>query len=230
MEHLLEFLKHPDIVLANFLQTNGTQSTYAFLFAIVFIETGLVIMPFLPGDSLLFAVGALAQNATLSQYLSLGVIYPLFIVAALLGDNVNYWIGRKLGRKLFASETSKVFNRAHLAKTEAFFERHGGRAVILARFVPIVRTFSPFVAGMGSMPYARFLAFSVVGALIWVGVCVTLGVMLGSQEFVKNNFEKMVLVIIAVSLLPVVFEVIKHRQEAKKEKADSASQTPSAGH
>jgi membrane-associated protein len=226
---LLEFLKHPDTVLENFLQANGSLSTYAFLFAIVFVETGLVIMPFLPGDSLLFAVGALAANEKLAQYLNIAVIYPLFITAALLGDNVNYWIGRKLGRKLFASETSKVFNRNHLSKTEGFFARHGGRAIILARFVPIVRTFAPFVAGMGNMSYARFLGFSVAGALIWVGVCVTLGYILGNIPIFKHNFEKMVYAVIGISLLPIVFEVVKHRMEAKGDRSQKSEVSSQKG-
>lgn len=212
VHQLWEFLRHPGDVLKAFVSQHGPL-IYVFLFGIVFAETGLVVMPFLPGDSLLFAVGALAADPV--SGMSVPLIYPLFISAALLGDNVNYWIGRKLGRKLFSSETSKVFNKKHLVHTENFFAKFGARAIVLARFVPIVRTFAPFVAGMGSMSYSRFLAFSVMGAILWVGICVTAGVLLGNLPMVKKNFELVVLAIVIISVLPPIIEVIKHRRESK---------------
>ncbi|GAB4463490.1 MAG: DedA family protein [Armatimonadaceae bacterium] len=213
MEHLIEFLRHPGDVLRDFLSQYGTL-TYFLLFGIVFAETGLVIMPFLPGDSLLFAVGAIAADER--SGLSLAILYPLFIGAALIGDNLNYWVGRTIGRKLFSRPQSKIFNRAYLSQTEAFFAKYGGRAIVLARFVPIVRTFAPFVAGMGSMNYGRFLAFSIGGALLWVGVCMTAGVMFGNLEVVKKNFELVVLGIVLVSILPPIIELIKHRREQRR--------------
>lgn len=211
---LIGFLKHPGDILKEFVHQHGTL-IYVLLFGIVFAETGLVVIPFLPGDSLLFAVGALAADPT--SGMSVPLLYPLFIAAALLGDNLNYWIGRKLGRKLFASETSKVFNKKHLVHTEAFFAKYGARAIVLARFVPIVRTFMPFVAGMGSMSYSRFLAFSVVGAIFWVGLCVTAGVIFGRMEFVQKNFELVVFAIIIISVVPAIIEFMKHRQEQKNQ-------------
>jgi membrane-associated protein len=214
MELLIEFLRHPGDVLKDFLSQYGTL-TYVLLFAVVFAETGLVVTPFLPGDSLLFAVGAIAADP--ASGLSPAILYPLFLVAALIGDNVNYWIGKTFGRRLFASEKSKIFNKNYLTRTEAFFAKYGGRAIILARFVPIVRTFAPFVAGMGSMDYLRFLSFSVAGALLWVGIFVTLGLFVGQLDFVQKNFELVVVLIVLISVLPPVFEVIKHRNEQRRE-------------
>lgn len=206
----LDLFLHLDKNLAAAVTNYGPQ-IYAILFVIVFCETGLVFLPFLPGDSLLFTAGALAGRGLLSA----GALYPLFVVAALLGDNVNYWVGRKLGRKLFESNTSRVFKRANLERTEAFFAKYGGKAIVLARFVPIVRTFAPFVAGTGAMPYARFLTYSIGGALLWVGVCVTAGLLFGNIEAVKKHFELVVLGVVLVSLLPMVFEYMAHRRSAK---------------
>jgi membrane-associated protein len=183
---------------------------YALLFAIVFVETGVVIFPILPGDSLLFTVGALSAQSP--PAFSIGALYPLLMAAALLGDNCNYYLGKRYGRQLFHSESSKLFKRENLTKTERFFEKHGGKAIILARFVPIVRTFAPFVAGMGAMTYARFLAFSVAGAALWVGVCVTAGYFFGNLSWVKSNFEVVVVGIVLVSVVPMVVEVINHRK------------------
>ena len=213
METVINFFRHSDIWLQNTVAQYGT-ATYAILFAIVFAETGLVVFPFLPGDSLLFAVGAFSvrENSPLSG----AVLYPLFMIAAFCGDNLNYFLGRTVGRKLFQNEKSRFFKRSHLARTEAFFEKHGGKAIILARFVPIVRTFAPFVAGMGEMPYAKFLAFSVGGAALWVGVCVTAGRLFGNMEPVKKNFELVVIGIVLVSLVPIAVEFINHKRGVKK--------------
>ncbi|MGC4044943.1 MAG: DedA family protein [Armatimonas sp.] len=186
---------------------------YAGLFLIIFVETGVVIFPFLPGDSLLFTVGALAAGE--KPAFQLALLYPLLMAAALIGDNCNYFLGKKFGRKLFQNESSKIFKRENLTKTEAFFEKHGPKAVIMARFVPIVRTFAPFVAGMGAMTYPKFLTFSVLGATLWVGICVTAGYFFGNIPTVKKNFEVVLIAIILVSVLPMVFEYLNHRKAAK---------------
>lgn len=203
--------KYLDLFL-NWLGTQGPLG-YLVLFTIVFSETGLVVAFFLPGDSLLFAVGTFTTRP--GSPLSAPVVYPLLVAAALLGDNVNYHWGKRFGRALFQREDSRFLRRDNLEKTEAFFAKHGGKAVILARFVPIVRTFAPFVAGMGAMPYPKFLAYSVAGAFLWVGTCVTAGIVFGQIEFVKNNFELVVLAIIVVSVLPMVKELMDHRKAAR---------------
>jgi membrane-associated protein len=212
MTEIIHFLRHLDEAINNIAGQYGTL-TYAILFAIIFAETGLVVIPFLPGDSLLFALGAFA--ATENAVLKIGLLYPLLISAALLGDNLNYWIGRKLGRRLFASETSKVFNKKHLIRTEAFFAKYGAKAIVMARFVPIVRTFAPFVAGMGAMSYPRFLAFSIFGAILWVGLCVTAGFYFGNMPAVKQNFEKVIIGIILVSVVPMLIEFLNHKRAEK---------------
>lgn len=198
---------HLDRHLDAIVQANGSWS-YLILFAIVFCETGLVVTPFLPGDSLLFAAGALAARGGLS----VAAVALTLWGAALCGDNVNYWIGRVLGPRLLRSERSRLLNRKHLDRTHAFFERYGGKTIIMARFVPVVRTFTPFVAGVGAMSYVRFLAYSVAGATLWVGLCVCGGYFFGSLDFVKKHFSLVVLMIVAISLLPAVVEVIRHRR------------------
>jgi membrane-associated protein len=193
---------------------------YGGLFLIIFVETGVVVMPFLPGDSLLFTVGALAAGE--KPAFLLGVLYPLLMAAALLGDNCNYFLGKKFGRGLFNNPNSKIFKRENLIKTENFFAKHGPKAIIMARFVPIVRTFMPFVAGMGAMTYGRFLAFSVAGAVLWVGICVTGGYFFGNIPFVKKNFELVLIGIILVSVLPMVFEFFQHRKHEKAAKEEES--------
>ncbi len=187
---------------------------YVLLFAIVFCETGLVVTPFLPGDSLLFAVGALAAQGLLK----IEIIIPLLMAAAIIGDNLNYWIGRKSGAWIV---TQRWFKRDYLTKTEHFFVKHGGRAIIIARFVPIVRTFAPFTAGFGQMHYTRFLAFSVGGGLLWVAGISMLGYALGNIPIIKSNFKLVSVMIIIVSVLPIAIEVIKHKLQARKDSADS---------
>jgi len=186
---------------------------YVVLFLIVFAETGLVVTPILPGDSLLFASGALAATGALNIWVLIG----LLLVAAVLGDAVNYAAGRYIGPRIFtASDTSgllhRLLNRDHLAKAHAFFERHGGKAVVLGRFVPIVRTFVPFVAGAGSMTYATFVFFNIAGAVLWVGICVGAGYALGNVPIVKENFSLVALGIVIVSVLPAAFELLKSRR------------------
>jgi membrane-associated protein len=182
---------------------------YGILFSIVFCETGLVVMPLLPGDSLLFAAGSLASMP--GSQLNPHLLFLMFCSAALLGDNVNYWIGRSLGPKVFHYEKSRFFNREHLEKTHSFFTRYGGKTIIIARFIPIVRTFSPFVAGVGAMSYPRFLAYSVAGSFLWVGLFNYSGFFFGQLPFVQRNFKLMILAIIVISLLPPAIEYLKHR-------------------
>lgn len=206
----IDFILHINDHLANMVELYGVW-VYAILFAIVFAETGLVVTPFLPGDSLLFAVGALATSTgKLDPWWCAGLV----ILAAFCGDNVNYWIGRTLGPRVFSKEDSLFFHRKHLERTEQFYNKYGSRTVILARFVPIVRTFAPFVAGIGKMPYGRFILFSSIGSVLWTTVCLGAGVLFGEMEIVKKHFELVVLGVIAVSLLPLVFEVLKARRAA----------------
>jgi membrane-associated protein len=186
---------------------------YALLFAIVFAETGLVVTPFLPGDSLLFAVGAL--SATEGSPIDPWLVSALLIVAAILGDAVNYAIGARVGPKVF-TRGSRFFKQEHLARTQRFYERHGGKTIILARFVPIVRTFAPFVAGIGQMSYARFAMFNVVGAVVWVVLFVALGHAFGNLPVVKRNFQYVILAIIVLSVLPIVFEWWRARRESRR--------------
>jgi len=186
---------------------------YALLFAIVFAETGLVVTPFLPGDSLLFAVGAL--SATEGSPIDPWLVAALLIVAAILGDAVNYAIGARVGPKVF-TRGSRFFKQEHLARTQRFYEKHGGKTIILARFVPIVRTFAPFVAGIGQMSYARFAMFNVVGAVVWVVLFVALGHAFGNLPVVKRNFQYVILAIIVVSVLPIVFEWWRARRESRR--------------
>lgn len=203
---LIDFILHIDVHLNSIIAQYGTW-TYAILFAIIFVETGLVIMPFLPGDSLLFAAGAFAAAGSLNPF----VLFFLLWFAAVAGDNVNYFVGRYLGPKVFHSE-SKLLNRKYLERANEFYVRHGGKAVIMARFVPIVRTFSPFVAGVGAMRYPRFLVFDVVGGAIWIGLFVAAGYFFGNIPAVKKNFELVIIAIILVSVMPMVIEYIKSRK------------------
>jgi membrane-associated protein len=183
--------------------------TYAILFLIVFCETGLVVTPFLPGDSLLFAAGTLAAAGSLNVI----ALMVILMAAAIIGDTVNYQIGATVGRRLVRDgRTSRWLKPEHLDRTHQFFEKYGGKTIVIARFVPIVRTFAPFVAGMGAMTYARFLAYNVIGAVMWVIIAVLAGVWFGSQEFVKNNFELVILAIVAISLIPALIELIRIRR------------------
>ena len=210
----VDFFLHLDQHLAEVIQRYGT-STYALLFLIVFLETGLVVTPLLPGDSLLFAAGSFA---------GLGILrfWPLFFLlcaAAILGDTVNYAIGARLGPKVFHYPKSRFFNPEHLKKTHAFYEKYGGKTIIIARFVPIVRTFAPFVAGIGEMSYARFLAYNVTGGILWVSVCLFSGYFFGNLPLVKQNFSLVVIAIVFISLLPAVVEYLRHRAQAKRRAA-----------
>jgi membrane-associated protein len=204
----IDIFLHLDRHLGEFVGQYGAW-TYAVLFVIVFCETGLVVTPILPGDSLLFAAGAIAA--------SLGVLNPLVLVllltiAAVLGDAVNYHIGRRIGPAVFGSEKNRYFKREHLDKTHAFYERYGGKTIIIARFVPIVRTFAPFVAGVGQMSYGRFAVFNVIGAIAWVVIGVYAGYLFGNLEMVKKNFSLILIAIVLVSLLPAAVEFMRARR------------------
>jgi len=214
VELFLHLDKHLDEVFRNY----GTW-TYAILFLIVFCETGLVVTPFLPGDSLLFAAGALAGRGALELQ---WVILALGI-AAFCGDNSNYWIGRTLGPRLLRSEHSRYLNRTHLDRTHAFFERYGGKTIIIARFVPIVRTFTPFVAGIGAMTYPRFLVYSAVATCLWLSVCVLSGFFFGGLEIVKQHFSLVVLAIVLISVMPAVVEYAKHKLARRAYESPSVS-------
>jgi membrane-associated protein len=181
--------------------------TYLILFLIVFVETGLVVMPLLPGDSLLFAAGSIAA---LDGTLNIAILIPLLIVAALLGDNTNYFIGSRFGVRVFDLNW-KLLKREYLERTETFYEKHGGYTLIMARFVPIVRTFAPFAAGLGTMKYRTFLMYSIAGAVLWVSSISTLGYVLGSHPWVKAHFETVVFGIIGISLLPVLWQALKSK-------------------
>ena len=210
----IDLFLHLDRHLNELVRQYGT-GTYLILFVIVFCETGLVVTPFLPGDSLLFAVGALA--ATEGSPLHVGWVSLLLICAALLGDNLNYLIGHLVGPRVFTAGHTRWFKREHLERTHAFFERYGGKTIILARFVPIVRTFTPFVAGVGAMTYPRFLLYSVCAALVWVGVIVYAGYFFGNVPIVKKNFSIVVLAIVFLSVLPAALHFLRGRSARRAE-------------
>ncbi len=213
---MIDFVLHIDKHLAHLATEYGVW-VYAIMFLIVFVETGLVVMPFLPGDSLLFAAGALcAANTDATRGMHIGVLIPLLVTAAVVGDQCNYWIGRVVGPAFLEREKLPFIKRAHVQKTQGFYDTYGKKTVILARFVPIVRTFAPFVAGVGKMHYASFLTYSVVGGVLWVCICSLAGLFFGQIPIVKNNFELVVLGIIGVSVLPMVFELGKAWLQARK--------------
>jgi membrane-associated protein len=200
----VEFVLHIDTHLFTLCTAYGAW-VYAILFLIVFCETGLVVTPFLPGDSLLFAVGALAAlNAIEAR-----IAAPLLVAAALSGDNVNYWVGRYLGPRVFQKEKSKFLNKDHLERTHRFYEKHGRKAVVIARFLPIIRTFAPFVAGIGRMTYRIFLTFSVLGAALWVGLFVAGGYYFGNIPIIKNNFSIVILVLVLIPGMPALIEFLR---------------------
>lgn len=208
IKSLFDFLLHLDRYLDLWANEYGVL-LYAILFLIVFTETGLIVMPLLPGDSLLFAAGALAARPT--NDLSVWVIIPLLIVAALLGDNVNYFVGRFLGTKIKSRERILFFKREYIAETEKFYEKYGGRTVIIARFIPIVRTIAPFVAGAGSMQYGTYIKFCIVGAILWVTSISLLGYFFGNFPVVQKNFELVVFGIVGLSVVPIIFQFFKKR-------------------
>ncbi|CAM3670362.1 MULTISPECIES: DedA family protein [Rahnella] len=212
---VIDFILHIDVHLAELVAQYGVW-VYGILFLILFCETGLVVTPFLPGDSLLFVAGALA--ALPGNDMNVHLMALLMAVAAILGDAVNYTIGRVFGERLFSNPDSKIFRRSYLDKTHKFYEKHGGKTIILARFVPIVRTFAPFVAGMGHMSYRHFAAYNVIGALVWVLLFTYAGYLFGDLPIVQENLKLLIVAIIVVSILPGVVEIWRHKRAAAKEK------------
>lgn len=215
IQQLIDFILHIDVHLADLVANYGLW-IYGILFLIIFCETGLVVTPFLPGDSLLFVAGALAALG--DNHINVHLMVLLLMAAAILGDACNYFIGKFFGNKLFSNPNSKVFKQSYLEKTHNFYEKHGGKTIILARFVPIVRTFAPFVAGMGKMTYTRFFSYNVIGGIAWVALFMYAGYFFGDLAIVKNNLSIFIFVIIFVSILPGVFEVIRQRMKEKKNK------------
>lgn len=208
---MIEYLLNIDDHLRLLIEQHGAW-TYVVLFAIIFAETGLVITPFLPGDSLLFAAGTFAGSGELS----LIVLILVLTAAAILGDSVNYWIGAWLSPRLFRGDRIRFLNQKHLDRTHAFYEKHGAKTVVLARFVPIVRTFAPFVAGLGAMTYGKFMTYNVFGALLWVVIAVTAGYLFGGLPIVEHNFELVVVAIVLISLLPMAYELVRVRIDRRR--------------
>ena len=210
---MIDFLLHVDDHLRSLIATYGVW-TYAILFAIIFVETGIVIFPFLPGDSLLFAAGTFAAAPSAGGGgLNVVVLLVLLSAAAVLGDTVNYWLGRRLSARVQSGEPLPWLKREHLDRTHAFYEKYGAKTIVLARFVPIVRTFAPFVAGVGAMTYGTFLTYNVVGGVLWVSVCVLAGYLFGGLAVVQEHFELVIIAIVFVSVLPMAYEMWKHRRE-----------------
>lgn len=208
IESFFDVILHLDKHLAQ-LAANYGAWIYVILFAIIFCETGLIVMPFLPGDSLLFATGALCAISELNVVF----MFVQLTIAAILGDTVNFWIGKHLGLKAF--QNSRFINPSHLETTQRFYEKHGGKTIIIARFLPIIRTFAPFVAGVGNMDYRKFIVFNVVGGIAWIAIFLSLGYFFGNLPVVKKYFTLVIVAIIIISLLPPTWEFLKHRREAK---------------
>lgn len=217
MAKILDFILHLDKHIEYMVGQYGAW-TYLILFLVIFAETGLIVVPFLPGDSLLFVLGILSHSA-----FNVWAVFGLLAFAAMLGDQVNYRIGKSFGRRLFSNPNSKIFKPSHLSATEEFYTRHGNKAVLLARFVPIVRALAPFVAGMSQMEYRTFCKWSVSGALLWVAVCVFGGYLFGGIPIVREHFELGLLVIVLFSIVPVVIEAFRHRARKKKKALQSQS-------
>jgi len=205
--NIFEFILHLDKYLYLLINTYGLL-VYGILFFIIFMETGFVITPFLPGDSILFAVGALSALGLFNII----TIFLLVAFAAILGDTVNYWIGHYIGPRVFEKE-SKFIKKEYLERTRLFYKRHGGKTIILARFIPIIRTFAPFVAGVGTMDYGKFIVFNIIGGILWVFTFLFMGYFFGNIPFVKNNFELVIIFIILISTIPIFLEIIKNRRK-----------------
>lgn len=212
---LVELVLNTEGTLDMLVNDYGTW-IYAILFLIIFCETGLVVTPFLPGDSLLFLAGMIAHRETNDLHIYWLIL--ILIVAAIIGDAVNYTIGRLFGEKMFSNPNSKIFKQSYLEKTHHFYEKHGGKTIIIARFVPIVRTFAPFVAGMGRMTYKHFFSFNVIGGIAWVSIFCLLGYFVGGVAFVQNNLKLVVVAIVIISIMPGVYEVVKAKLQSKKDK------------
>lgn len=216
--NLIDLFLHLDKYLEEIIKNYGTL-TYLILFIVIFIETGLVATPFLPGDSLLFAAGAFAGLGSLNIF----VLYGLLAFAAILGDTVNYWIGHYIGPRAFSGNI-RFLKKEYLDRTHAFYEKHGGKTIILARFIPIIRTFAPFVAGIGAMSYGKFITYNIVGGLLWVASFLSLGYFFGNLPVVEKNFSLVIIAIILISVMPAVIEFIKEKMRTRK-----AETPPAAG-
>jgi len=210
LQQFIDIILHLDIHLASLAAEYGVW-LYGILFLVIFCETGLVVTPFLPGDSLLFAAGSLCAISELSVY----VVVPLLIAAAVIGDSTNYWIGRGFGLQLFKNKDSRIFKQKYLDQTEQFYQKHGVKTVVLARFMPIIRTFAPFVAGIGRMNYQRFLSFSVLGSILWIGSFTFGGFFFGNIPFFKKNFTLVIVAIMVISLMPGIISYVQQKRRAK---------------
>ena len=214
ISYLIDLFLHLDKHLNQIIQNYGVW-TYLLLFLVIFMETGFVVTPFLPGDSLLFAAGTFASPA-LGSSLNIFLLWALLCTAAILGDTVNYWIGHFIGPKAFTGEV-RFLKKEYLDRTHDFYEKHGGKTIIIARFIPIIRTFAPFVAGIGAMNYGRFITYNVVGGIVWVTIFTFGGYYFGNLPFVKENFSLVVIAIIFISVVPMIFEFIKQRTSGAKQ-------------
>jgi len=214
ISRIVDIILHLDKHLSTLIQSYGLW-TYAILFVVIFIETGFVVMPFLPGDSLLFAAGTFAALKALNIWW----LFLLLSVAAVLGDTVNYWVGHFIGPRVFAKEKSRVFKKEYLERTHRFYEKYGAETIIIARFVPIIRSFAPFVAGIGSMSYWKFISYNVLGGVGWVAVFVFGGYFFGNIPLVKKNFGLVIIAIIIISTIPAAVEFFRHRREARQAKS-----------
>ena len=212
----IDFVLHLDKYLGALIESNGPW-TYVILFVVIFCETGLVIFPFLPGDSLLFAAGAFAAKPVLAGGMDLkpGWLFLLLAAAAILGDTVNYWIGRVVGPKIFHKDKVRFFKKEYLERTHKFYEKYGGETIIIARFVPIIRTFAPFVAGIGRMTYAKFISYNVIGGVAWVALFVFVGYFFGNIPFIQKHFSLVIIAIILISLVPAVVEFFRQRRHLR---------------
>jgi membrane-associated protein len=208
VKSVIDFILHLDTHLSELIQSYGAW-TYGILFIIIFFETGLVVTPFLPGDSLIFAAGTFAARGDLNIVL----LFVLLAAAAIIGDTANYWIGKKLGPKVFQKENSRIFKKEYLERTHNFYEKYGAETIIIARFIPIIRTFAPFVAGIGRMSYFKFLSYNIVGGIGWVALFSFGGYFFGNIPFVRKNFSLVIIAIILISLVPAFLEFLKHRKK-----------------
>ncbi len=214
ISQIIDFVLHIDVYLADIISRYGGW-TLAVLFIIIFMETGLVVTPFLPGDSLIFAAATFAARGALDPWL----IFILLSIAAIAGDTVNYWIGHRVGAKAYTGEVRWI-KKEYMQRTHAFFAKHGGQTIFLARFVPIVRTFTPFVAGVSQMPYGFFIRWNVIGGITWVGIFTALGYFFGNIPFVQDNFELVIIAIVLISLVPAVIEIVKARREVQQARSN----------
>ena len=217
MGQIIDFILHIDVYLSDIIAQYGAW-TLAILAAIIFVETGVVVMPFLPGDSLIFAAGTFAARGALNPW----AVFIVLSLAAIAGDTVNYWIGHRVGSTAYSGEVRWI-KKDHMERTHAFFEKYGGKAIFLARFVPIVRTFAPFVAGVGQMPYGFFFRWNVIGGITWVAIFTLLGYFFGNIPFVQQNFELVIVAIVIISVIPAIVEVLKARKELREPKMDTES-------